>query len=77
VAHYDNSADNPSNPNSPPREVRWGEQTSSEMCIAFLLLVPAEPANGPNDLKAPSPIEVLRDSLIARFQVAQASPKAK
>jgi hypothetical protein len=35
-AHFDNSAENPSNPNSPPRVVRWGEQTTDEMCIGFL-----------------------------------------
>ncbi len=37
-AHFDNSAANPSNPNVPPRDVRWGEQTTDEMCIAFLQL---------------------------------------
>ena len=35
-ATYDNSADNPRNPNSPPKAVSWGEQTTDEMCIAFL-----------------------------------------
>lgn len=35
-AHYDNSADNPNNPHQPPRSVRYGEQTSEEMCICFL-----------------------------------------
>ncbi len=35
-AKYDNSTDNPSNPSNPPRAVRWGEQTTDEMCIAFL-----------------------------------------
>ena len=35
-ARYDNSAANPENPNSPPRDVRWGEGTTDEMCIAFL-----------------------------------------
>lgn len=35
-AHYDNSVNNWRNPNSPPKEVRWGEQTTDEMCIAFL-----------------------------------------
>ncbi|HEY6065562.1 MAG TPA: ascorbate-dependent monooxygenase [Thermoanaerobaculia bacterium] len=35
-ARYDNSAANPENPNSPPRDVRWGENTTDEMCIAFL-----------------------------------------
>ncbi len=38
LAHFDNSASNPNNPNSPPREVRWGEQTTDEMCIGFLQL---------------------------------------
>jgi len=36
AAYYDNSADNPRNPNSPPRAVSWGEQTTDEMCIAFI-----------------------------------------
>jgi hypothetical protein len=36
TARYDNSAANPQNPNSPPREARWGEATTDEMCIAFL-----------------------------------------
>ena len=35
-AHYDNSADNPRNPNNPPRLVRWGENSTDEMCTAFL-----------------------------------------
>jgi hypothetical protein len=32
-AVYDNSANNPKNPNSPPKDVTWGEQTSDEMCL--------------------------------------------
>jgi mono/diheme cytochrome c family protein len=36
VATFDNSAANRRNPNSPPRDVAWGEQTTDEMCIAFL-----------------------------------------
>ena len=35
VAHYDNSTDNPHNPNSPPKQVHCGEQTTDEMCYAF------------------------------------------
>lgn len=35
-ARYDNSSDNPLNPNNPPRLVTWGEQTTDEMCIAFI-----------------------------------------
>ena len=35
-AHYDNSSENHHNPNDPPKDVRWGEGTADEMCIAFL-----------------------------------------
>ncbi len=36
LAHFDNSATNPFNPNQPPKDVTWGEQTTDEMCIGFL-----------------------------------------
>jgi len=32
-ATYDNSAENPKNPNHPPKDVGWGEQTTDEMCL--------------------------------------------
>ena len=35
-AHYDNSSGNPLNPANPPKLVRWGEQTTDEMCLAFV-----------------------------------------
>jgi peroxiredoxin len=35
-AHYDNSANNPNNPSSPPQTVTYGEQTTNEMCFIFL-----------------------------------------
>lgn len=35
-ARYDNSSDNPENPNRPPARVRRGEQTTDEMCMAFV-----------------------------------------
>jgi hypothetical protein len=35
-ARYDNSPNNPNNPSNPPRPVKWGEQTTDEMCIAFV-----------------------------------------
>jgi len=35
VAHYDNSANNPANPN-PNEEVHWGDQTWEEMMIGYL-----------------------------------------
>jgi mono/diheme cytochrome c family protein len=36
-ALYDNSAANPFNPNRPPRTVRFGPQTTDEMCFGFFL----------------------------------------
>jgi len=38
---YDNSSDNPHNPNNPPKRVRHGEQTGDEMSLVFYdILVP-------------------------------------
>lgn len=33
--NYDNSADNPNNPNDPPKRIKWGPQTSDEMGSLF------------------------------------------
>jgi hypothetical protein len=42
VAHFDNSANNPANPD-PAKEVRWGDQTWEEMMIGFFTyVVPAK-----------------------------------
>ncbi len=40
--HYDNSANNPANPNKPPRRVRWGRETTDEMGSITLMVVPAD-----------------------------------
>ena len=37
---HDNSADNIHNPNQPPKRVTWGEQTTDEMSLAFLQIMP-------------------------------------
>ena len=37
-AVFDNSADNPSNPSSPPKRVTWGDGTKDEMMFCFFLL---------------------------------------
>jgi mono/diheme cytochrome c family protein len=39
---YDNSADNPRNPSSPPKRVTWGEQSTDEMGSVGLLVVAAK-----------------------------------
>jgi hypothetical protein len=36
-ASYDNSAENPANPSSPPARVTYGEQTTNEMLFCFFL----------------------------------------
>lgn len=38
-AVYDNSTNNPHNPNSPPKDVRWGEQTTDEMCLLSVQVI--------------------------------------
>ncbi len=38
-AYYDNSAENPRNPSRPPKRVRWGEQTTDEMCLLGVQVV--------------------------------------
>ena len=37
MAAWDNSADNPRNPNKPPKRVYWGERTVDEMGHAAVL----------------------------------------
>jgi hypothetical protein len=44
---WDNSADNPRNPNAPPIHVKWGEGTTDEMGALILLTVPVKEAEGP------------------------------
>jgi len=43
IAHYDNSANNKSNPD-PSKDVRWGDQTFEEMMIGFWSTVVERPA---------------------------------
>jgi mono/diheme cytochrome c family protein len=40
---YDNSGKNPYNPSDPPKTVRFGEQTTNEMCFGFLQTSGDEP----------------------------------
>ncbi len=44
-ATYDNSSQNPKNPNSPPQTVHWGENTTDEMCLAFIQVETRNPAD--------------------------------
>ena len=44
-ATYDNSAENPANPSSPPRRVTWGDETTDEMLFCFFVLTADRPAD--------------------------------
>lgn len=63
VAHYDNSKDNPRNPNNPPIEVRWGEATTDEMCIGFLAVTKAG-----QDLTKPGEVDDLGKILARTYR---------
>lgn len=43
---YDNSADNPENPFSPPRRITWGQKSTDEMGSVTLTVVPENNAKG-------------------------------
>lgn len=49
---YDNSERNPSNPNRPPKRVRWGRETNDEMGSITLLVTPASEEDLPALLAA-------------------------
>ncbi len=44
-ATYDNTAANPLNPFSPPRQVTWGDQTTAEMFVFYFDVVPYQPGD--------------------------------
>lgn len=48
VAHFDNSAGNPANPD-PAQKVTWGDQTWEEMMIGYLDYVEDQPTNPKDD----------------------------
>jgi hypothetical protein len=52
---FDNSADNPANPSDPPQRVRFGEQTTNEMAILLLDIIPTGPPPKP-----PTPEQMLK-----------------
>jgi tetratricopeptide (TPR) repeat protein/mono/diheme cytochrome c family protein len=49
--HYDNSAENPRNPNNPPRLVEGGNRTTDEMCHLWLQVLPRGPADRRRELQ--------------------------
>lgn len=59
-ASYDNRASNPFNPNSPPRNISWGENTTDEMYLCYFGLVPYEPGDENIVLSDGSATEILK-----------------
>jgi hypothetical protein len=43
AAYFDNSEDNPRNPNKPPKRVRYGVETKAEMCACHLEFLVDDP----------------------------------
>jgi peroxiredoxin len=78
VAHFDNSEDNPRNPNKPPKLVTWGEATTDEMCIGFIALTKKG-----QDLTRPGEKDDLRQILdkqrddVRKYRERMAKEKAK
>ena len=66
VSHYDNSAGNPRNPNSPPKLVKWGEATTDEMCIGFVAVTKKG-----QDLTRPGEKDDLHDIFQAQREEAE------
>ena len=44
---WDNSAENPNNPNNPPKRIRWGEQSTDEMGSLIFHAVAADESDRP------------------------------
>lgn len=74
-ASYDNSAKNPHNPNSPPKDVTWGEQTTNEMCLAFVgYTVDAEHLTQGKAITTPREAAARRAAAAAAANDAEAEP---
>ncbi len=63
---FDNSAENPDNPYSPPRDVHWGRQTHDEMA-SLSLLVTAEDRRGADRIRSLAQ-QMQRDAIQAFLQ---------
>jgi mono/diheme cytochrome c family protein len=66
-AYYDNSDANPRNPNHPPKDVYFGEQTTDEMCLCGVQVVPDQPSGY---------VELLRARAARRLRRGQDEPQS-
>jgi peroxiredoxin len=63
-AYYDNSTKNPNNPFNPPQLIRYGEQTTNEMCYIFLGGTTGEPGRGGLPMTYKPPAKTLNKTAI-------------
>ncbi|MEO6808351.1 MAG: redoxin domain-containing protein [Isosphaeraceae bacterium] len=66
VAHFDNSADNPLNPD-PEQEVRWGDQTREEMMLGYIDIISDIPTDPEPNASAAAVPEVSLTDLLNDF----------
>lgn len=70
-ASYDNSADNPFNPTSPPKRVLFGNGSTDEMCFAIFQFVADDP-DGQRKMQLS-----LRDTFMREWLLAKLDPEAR
>ena len=86
-AVYDNTAQNPRNPNSPPQTVQWGESTTAEMLLTYFDLLPYRPGDesvvlstAPGVATTPGTVQMAlypnptSHATMVNFQLERASP---
>jgi hypothetical protein len=71
---FDNSENNPRNPAHPPVRVRWGEQTTDEMALAFLGIVVPTPQEA-QDFSRQTAIQSLEAFLYEGLNIDDLSPE--
>lgn len=70
---YDNSADNPRNPNQPPQRVQYGQNSTDEMAELLLLVAPRSPEDLER-LRQHTAAEAVREEIRAGEQRLKDSP---
>ena len=71
---YDNSAANPRNPSRPPVRVTFGEQSTDEMAVAFIVVALPTPADA-NDFERQMVIQYLEAFLYVGSRVENLPPE--
>lgn len=61
-AEYDNTSNNPLNPNNPPRVVRWGENTTDEMFLCYIFGTLYLPGDENISLETSNPTSLIDES---------------